>query len=197
MFFISLIRVSITRNKECVTGFMQRKIPVFTIKNHSNRLELKRRVTIGKTIDILPMDTIPLFSVCWELSALNPKNPTPRKKPSTARKLGWLITLILFLNIMRKEREIERRKVELSQPPQLKKKKRGYCGGPSCHFLTLSKTHRNNHGGLCDQTAQDHFLQMPLSVFQDSEKSSAAKGLLQTLEWTREGRTSWAVGPIR
>lgn len=34
----------------------------------------------------------------------------------------------------------------MSQPP-IKKKKRGYCGGPSCHFLTLSKTHRNNHGG--------------------------------------------------
>ena len=28
-----------------------------------------------------------------------------------------------------------------------KKKKRGYCGGQSCHFLTLSKTHWNNHGG--------------------------------------------------
>ena len=35
-----------------------------------------------------------------------------------------MITLILFLNIMRKEREIERRKVELSQPPIKKKKKK-------------------------------------------------------------------------
>ena len=47
---------------------------LLTIKNHSNRLELKRRVAIGKTIDISTMDSNSSASqFAGNFPALNPK----------------------------------------------------------------------------------------------------------------------------
>lgn len=79
--------------------------------------------------------------------------------PSVPNKLGWLIRLVLFLSLMRKERETGGRKGKRSQRPIIK---RGEYDGQTCHLLALSKDPLASPrwGRVVRQKTEDCFLQL-------------------------------------